>query len=549
MGTPPLPAGYTLQDDTPPLPKGYSLQSSASAAPPAPLSGPVGAGNGVPVPAGMSGPTAPTLGSSPGDVASTVGSHALNLVKGPLSAVVTPPQNTGEKVANVAMPGGLALYRTAVEPSIAPAKQALKQALAGKYGDAARSAESAVPVVGPWADQVEKDVQDKGAVAGLAGLATDVAVPQAIGAGAKAAGPALDESAAGVINKGVIGARDADRARGANPGRGYLDNGLGISATMQSIADKAGEARAEVGKALGDAYSAADAKGTLIPAETVRKAVGDILTQAKQKASAPGVVADPAVYDQLAEGFKPALTNAWNKGGFTPSELWQMRKDMNESLNWGDQSKLNVTKTQQRISGALGGLLKDAVPETEELNQNYQDLAKLHGRASKRAATGQGTLTGLASKATSIAGGAIAGAATHNPLMSAGGAALGAAVDSIPAKTALASGLHAAASAAPAAPAASLPTTLAAVSGNGQPSQVGDTPEGSSQQEPEKNVSQPAPPEQQYTPVTTPEQLMEHNVQPETHDFSVSEWVKSNPGGDVEEAMRMAEEMGYEVVK
>lgn len=369
---------------------------------------------------------------------------------------------------------------------------------------------------------------------------------------AAAAPEAATDAAAGIWNK-TIGARGmtgrGDFARNANPGRGAVDAGIGPSGSMQSIADKAAAARQEVGQALGDAYQQADTKGTLIPAEDVRKAVGDILNDAKQKASAPGVVADPAIYDQIADSFRPALRAAWDKGGFTPSELWKIRKDMNESLNWGDQSKLNVTKVQQRISGALGGVLEKAVPEVEDLNQNYQDLTKLHGRASERAATGSSPLTGIAGKVAAMGAGALAG--SHSPIGAAAGAVFGGALDSVPVKTTLASGLGAAGkvlrpageavqSLVPVARNVSSAVPLAAIAGNSQPSTPGDTQNDKDADTGPKEVDQnvqEAPSAESITPAATPD----------THSFSTSEWIKSNPDGDPNEAKGEAAKQGYTV--
>jgi hypothetical protein len=500
-------------------------------APPAPLSGPIGP---APIPVGLQGTPSRGLASSPGEIARTVGSHALQAVAGPARTVLAPAQGTAEHVAQAFGPGALPLYRTTVEPSIAPARQALQQAGQGQYADAARSAESAIPVVGPWADQVERDVGQHGAAAGLAGLATDVLAPAAAGKLVAAVPAAAEGSARGMINT-TVGARKADFARGANPGRGYLDANLGPTGSMQSIADKASDARDEVGQALGNAYSQADASGTLIPSNTVRQAINPIIDSAKSKASGPGVIADPGVYETLKDSFESALQAADAKGGFTPSELWNIRKNMNESLNWGDQSKLNLTKTQQRVSGALGGVLEDAVPDVADLNQNYQDLSKLHGRASERAATGSQSLTNMAAKAATSAAGALLGG--HTPEGAAAGAAAGAALNSVPARTTIASGLAATGKAlAPAgemASGATLPATLAAVSGDNHP----DNPENGPEDKAVPNVAQSAPSAQSITPEPTPD----------THSFSTSEWLKGNPDGDPDEAKDHAQSLGYVV--
>lgn len=513
---------------------GGSAEVQKGETPPMPLSGSIGS---VPIPAGLQKGSVPgvALGSSAGEIGGTVGSHLKNLVAGPIKAALAPPQGTAENLANAAMPGGLALYRTAIKPSIAPAQQAISDVQQGNIGDAIQHAERAVPIAGPMTDQFVQDARDRGAAAAVTGIATDLLAPKGAGELVKAVAPALKSSAIGIINKNVIGARQADFARGANPGRGYLESGLGPSGSMESIADKAKDARGEVGQALGDAYKKADAGGKLIPATTVRDAIGKIIKDAMDKASGPGVMADPGQYRQLADTFRPALTKAWNKGGFTPSELWDIRKNLNDSLNWGDQSKLNLTRTQQRVSGALGGLLEDAVPEVKDLNRHYQDLSKLHSRAAQRSLTGQHSLTGMAAKAASTGLGALAGGALHSPLGAAGGAIVGAALDSLPAKTTFASGLNAASKAAPLAPLAALPTTLAGVSANPQPQTVGNANEDQSQPAANQEIHQASTPDQQYTP--------------DSHHFNIGQWLQTHTAGNVERARKLAESLGFEVTE
>lgn len=503
---------------------------------------------GAAIPSAVQPAVQPRWGSSAADVLSTVGQHAANAVIGPAKTILEPPQNAGERVANYAMPGGLAAYRTLVEPSIAPVQQAVRQVRAGDFSGAARSAESAIPVVGPWADRVENDVANKGAVAGLAGLATDVLAPQAVAKAVSVLPATAERAAPGIINK-TIGARKGDFARGANPGRGYLDAKLGPSGSMEAIADKASDARAEVGQALGNAYSDADATGKLIPADTVRKAIGPIMDEAKAKAGAPGVVADPSAYQALSHSFEPSLQAADAKGGFTPSELWKIRKDMNESLNWGDQSKLNLTKTQQRVSGALGGLLEDAVPDAADLNQNYQDLSKLHARASERAATGSQSLGGMVAKGVaSGVGGALGHATGLGPAAGLGGAALGAALESVPAKTALATGLSGAGKVlrpvATGASAAALPATLAAVAGDTVPQDPGDDHDDQGDDSAAQQPSQVSPNLTQGSPST---ESIAPEPTPDTHTFSPIAWLNGNPDGDHQAATDEALRQGYMV--
>ena len=142
------------------------------------------------------------LGSSVGDTVGNIASHAASLVTAPLHAVLDAPQNADEQSQEDANGHtGLVLDRML---GVTVSKNAVKDSAAKfKQGDSEGGMESAmdaIPVVGPWARNIENETRDKGAVAALAGLATDAVAPKAIGGAAgkvlgKATAPAaaLDE--------------------------------------------------------------------------------------------------------------------------------------------------------------------------------------------------------------------------------------------------------------------------------------------------------------------------------------------------------------------
>jgi hypothetical protein len=486
-----------------------------------------------------------------------VGRAAAGLVTGPIKAVqsaFTAPSNPGEQAAQDQWgPLGLGFQRNIVAPAQAAFKTASGLRQAGHPIAAAGATLGALPFIGP-AGQAAGNRMAAGDVPGaVTESLANAAAPAVLKAGAGAVAEPLAnmarDSASGIINKSVIGARKADFARGADPGRGYMENNLGASGSMESVAEKAAAARDTVGQQIGEAYRRETQKGTLIPTDDVRQAVHSVLNQAKEDASAPLVDGDPAVYDRLKASLEPALQAADAKGGFTPSELWNIRDKLNKSLNWKDQTKATLTQTQQRISGALGGVLEDNVPGVEDLNQNYKDLVKLADRSAERASTGSSSLHGAVSKGVASGVGGMVGHSTGLGVAGGlGGAAMGAALDSVPVKTALASGVAGVGKvlqpASSLAPAAVLPATLATVPGNNQPQAPGDTQDQQSSestaddsaQVPEENV-QAAPSVPSIAPTYTPD----------THSFSTSEWIKGNPDGDPDEAKGAAQSQGYTV--
>ena len=172
---PVLPKGYQLDGDGPTPPAGYTIDGNSSPSPTA---------------------TSPTYGSSIGNILGNVVQHAKNAVTGPINAFTQPADPNNAQEVNASAPWsqggagklGLGLYRMTAEPTVNAAQQAVQQYKAGDKVGALNSAEDAIPIAGPWARSVENDVRDKGAIAGMAGMATDLIAP---GVAAKGAGMAM----------------------------------------------------------------------------------------------------------------------------------------------------------------------------------------------------------------------------------------------------------------------------------------------------------------------------------------------------------------------
>lgn len=419
-------------------------------------------------------------------------------------------------------------------------------ALAKEIGETVTTPDpdGAANIPGPIRDQMESIVHDfqtmpkDQATAKLVGLIggmyaggkategfTGRVLPKVAERALPVAADVADNAAAGVANR-TIGALKKDFKRGANPGRGFVKAKIGPSTSLESIAEKAGDARATVADQLRSAYNKATGQGKRISADKVRAAVNSVIDDAKNSAQGPGVVADPEAYEALRKTFDDSLTDADGQKGFTPKELWDIRKNIDRNLNWGDQAKLNMTKVQQRISGAIGGLLKEAIPETVDLNQQYSDLTNLETRATDRAVTHSSPLTSLATKAGLTGGGVLLG--HGSPEGMAAGAVGGAMLDSIPVKSTAAAGLGAIADAARSVdpetikmPAAAGAAALGAVPSNSQPDHVGDSDKKDDLDQSSNNVEEhgdsPAP---NATPAALPT-VEEKNVVPASPERGV----------------------------
>jgi hypothetical protein len=142
--------------------------------------------------------------SSPSDVVGTVGQRLQKMITAPYHAFADEPQNTTEQ--DVVEQGGGGKFGRYVGLPLdrltgASASMDNFQKAKGLTGDAKVQAyEDAVPIVGPWAKQIESDVQNKGAVAGLAGLATDALAPRVLtkvgGLGLRGVGKAAQAASA-----------------------------------------------------------------------------------------------------------------------------------------------------------------------------------------------------------------------------------------------------------------------------------------------------------------------------------------------------------------
>ena len=263
-----------------------------------------------------------------------------------------------------------------------------------------------------------------------------------VGKAVTAVGEAAQDAGTGLINK-TVGTLKSDFKRGANPGRGYLETDNGPSFSMASMADKANTALESVGNKLGTAYKAADATGVKIPVDVVAQEMAKPLQKAIALETGPGGTGNLAPIRAYMENFGPVFEKAAQNGGFLPSEVFDIKRSIAQNTNWSDPTQFNLKSVRQQQAGALSGILSDAIPETKGLNQMYQDLTKFEARAQERANTGSRPLTAHIYKGLMLGSGALAGTAEGGGgLGTLGGLAAGAALDSVPVKTTLATVLY-----------------------------------------------------------------------------------------------------------
>ena len=284
------------------------------------------------------------------------------------------------------------------------------------------------------------------------------------------------QDTAGAIMNHTVGARKSDFGLGGdqnNPGKGYfqgLDQTQGKNAltpwwkprtalTMRSLADKAANVKEAVGQDIGNVIDETSKNRGDVPidARDVRKAIDEPFNAHRQTVTGAFGGGDAELnsrkatfdpYFKTKGGMSPVDPDTGKPVGadladpFTPRELWDMKKTVADNTRWVDPASENLNHVGQQVTGGLSNLLNSAVPELRPLNEAYGNLTPFAARALERANTGsmpmmsmmrRGLIEGLGGAATGFHhGGAFGGLL---------GGALGLGLESVPAKTFLASSL------------------------------------------------------------------------------------------------------------
>lgn len=218
-------------------------------------------------------------GITPGGVAKGGWAELLRAGKGILDTAA-PPRNAGEALAGPALP----LVRMG-EGYVKSAGQGLDQARNYfKSGQPVRGAATVVGALNPLssgptasinqqADQGGNPGQIIGQGLADAGMA---AAPELAKAVVPKIPPVAEKAAGGIMNR-TVGALKNDFARGANPGKAYINSGAGPASSMDGLAEKAATVKDRVGSNLAKIYDDATASGKRIPVQDVRQAVNGVI--------------------------------------------------------------------------------------------------------------------------------------------------------------------------------------------------------------------------------------------------------------------------------
>lgn len=262
-----------------------------------------------------------------------------------------------------------------------------------------------------------------------------------VGAGMDAITPAAQDTAGGLMDK-TVGSLQNDFKRGAQPGKSYLQAGGTPAMTKASLASKGASLKSAVGAKIGSTINDATKAGTKISPQDVGNAVANPVQAARDIVNGPGGSGNTASLDDFLRSYEPSFEDATRNGGFSPNDVFGMKKNTAANTSWSDPTQIGLKKVSQQVTGGLGGVLENNVPGLDELNAQYQGLNNFTRRAQLRSLTGSSPLTGLYRKALFGGLGSLLGVASHDPAMAAGGVLLGSAADSVPFKSTAAYGLY-----------------------------------------------------------------------------------------------------------
>jgi hypothetical protein len=385
-------------------------------------------------------PLQKAFGNNPvSDTLSTVGSHLKNLAYGPYHALVDEPKNdTEQDVVNQGGGGAFGRYVGLPLDRMLGASASMDSAQRAKglTGDAkVQALEDAVPIVGPWAKQIESDVQNKGVVPGLAGLATDALAP--MGAG-KAVGGIAHSLAPGTA-EGALNISKIDRAFGKTPGRAILDETTGVRpASVQA------SAQAKLGELNSNIDQMAKSHRAPVDINPAISHVDEAVNAAKQQNNVGGVNALQPVMAQLTENpyginqpfAAPTVGNP--NAALSPFQTAEGAMSLKRGLrnqfvkNWNPDAGPQLARTVARgASGVIDQQLDHALgPEFTKTNQRISSLIPVQDAAESvgRNGTIAQKIGGRMRAHTGALAGGIAGGLAgshHGPLGALAGGAMG----------------------------------------------------------------------------------------------------------------------------
>ena len=392
----------TVPDDATPEEVNQIFGPAPKNTPPAALSGPIGP---APIPAGLQGraqpviaPAGPVANKGLGtawDTLSESGSHLVNAIRGPNSALTAPATPAeqqefgGQDLSGAGARLSLAAKRMFVDPSVRNFQAGDAARQAGDYGGAITNYAQALPVVGPMEKQAVETAQTKGALPAMAGILTDLGIAKAVGNVADVAaaparvGQAMQDSGLGRINK-YLGAGPKDTMNGANPARAVINQVQGVPLSRGGLSSQIDAAAPRVGQQLGNVIQAADTSPTASPitAAQVAPSVDNPIFDRAGQVAGPGGNKNTGPlntlldsYNETAPGATAPIYGPNAPATVLPSDLWKTIRNIDSNTKFSTDPEVEgVNEVNRGIRGGLRQQLETADPNIKPLSQRYGDI-------------------------------------------------------------------------------------------------------------------------------------------------------------------------------
>lgn len=283
---------------------------------------------------------------------------------------------------------------------------------AGNYGEAAKSAVGAIPMIGAPAEQITREATEgkiPEAIGHAGGIWLGGKLIPRLGRGLEAVSEPLAESAMGVTAR--------NRMYDANPGRAILTETKGV---RPATVEASGRARlAQLGSQLENAAANSPNNASLQPARDI---IGREIVKA-QGANA-GKTAEQLqpmhnfVEGQPTPGFAGSTTGTGDIDvNQSPLQVLHMRRafPQNFNLNYGTDADRGIKATGKEMYRSLSDEVKRTVPEANDLDPRIHSLipaVERAGRTDQSASLPQ-KIMGRFGAHTGALVGAGAGFATH----------------------------------------------------------------------------------------------------------------------------------------
>jgi hypothetical protein len=290
-----------------------------------------------------------------------------------------------------------------------PAAPNLGKAALGAY----QTANAAIPLVGEQANKVGEDVSQGNTGAAFGRGLTTLAL---LGIGGEKGGlkhPEIQQAAMKSAARSGVEAVLQPQAKqfrfGKDPVGFVVDNGISAN-SLEDLHNNIKQVVEDKSKELNSVLSNTKATVDLRPAKKIIRQEIDI---AMQKRDAPTISKLTELYNRLSTRVVPGQSGVKNvpaPGVIPAAEAAQVKRGIQESINWADQTDKPINNVKLKVQHAIADGIHTAVPESAPLDEHISS-----GIEAQKAAESQwlkeqaGKRTVKSGTRAAVVGGAIGG--------------------------------------------------------------------------------------------------------------------------------------------